>query len=402
MENCPIKKYPSFPFKRENGFDLPKEYSFSRKNEPVFPVKLWNNKRAWIITNYRYFRKLIFDKRFSGDFSHFNFPTVTKARKEIDKLEKAFVGMDNPKHGHYRNMFESEFTTKKMFNLKPKIESIADELLDKIEFEGKHFDLVQDLAVELPAMVMCELFGSPYEDRHFVLKCAAGRHGLSQSVIEAKESANNLVKYCRELIKKKQKNIGTDMLSRVIQNYVLTEKLNIDELSNICSMMLRAGHDTTTNMISLGTLLFLENREELNKFIKDESTTDTAIEELLRYLSPVQFAPRRVALEDVEFMGVPIQKGEGVFTIIPSANRDDYAFEKPENFNICRKKNNHMAFGFGIHTCLGQTLARIELQVVFRKLFKKFPNLKLVQKFEEIPFKYDSQIFGLYKLLVSW
>ena len=404
MKNCPVnhENIKMFPFKRHNGFDLPKEYSFARSSSPIFPVTLWNNQRAWLITRYRDFRKILLDERFSGQFSNENFPTVTKARQAIDKLEKAFVGMDNPHHGHYRRMFTKEFTTKRMNELIPKIEKITDNLLDNIAKKGPVIDLVPELAVELPAMVMCELFGSPYEDRHYILKCAAGRHGLSQSVEDASKSANDLVEYCQNLIINKSQNLKNDMLSRVIKEYVFSEQLSVEELANICSMILRAGHDTTTNMISLGTLLFLNNKKELKKFIQDSSTNFSAIEELLRFLSPVQFAPRRVALEDLDFMGVNIKKGEGIFALIQSANRDELAFEKPDKFDICRNANNHVTFGFGIHTCLGQGLARIELQIVFRKLFQRFPNLKIEEKFNEISFKYDSQIYGIYRLPVSW
>ena len=192
------------------------------------------------------------------------------------------------------------------------------------------------------------------------------------------------------------------MLSRIIKEYVFSKQLSVEELANICSMILRAGHDTTTNMISLGTLLFLNNKKELKKFIQDTSTSFSAVEELLRFLSPVQFAPRRVALEDLNFMGVNIKKGDGIFALIQSANRDELAFKNPDKFDICRHANNHVTFGFGIHTCLGQGLARIELQIVFRKLFQRFPNLKIEEKFNEISFKYDSQIYGIYRLPVSW
>jgi cytochrome P450 len=155
-------------------------------------------------------------------------------------------------------------------------------------------------------------------------------------------------------------------------------------------------------MISLGTLLFLNNEKQINLFKNDSAITNSAIEELLRFLSPVQFAPRRVAMVDTKFMGQEIKKGDGIFALIPSANRDEMAFKNADKFDISRNANNHVTFGFGIHSCLGQGLARIELQIVFRRLFEKFPNLKLLEPLKNIPFKYDSQIYGLYKLLVSW
>lgn len=366
------------------------------------PVTLWNEQRAWLLTKHEHFRKVLLDHRFSGEFAHEDFPTVTEARQAIDKLERAFVGMDSPRHGHFRRMFTKEFTTKRMLALKPRIETLTDRLLDAMEAKGPPTDLVADLAVELPALVMCDLFGSPYEDRTYILKCAAGRHGLSQSAGEAAQSANDLVAYCRNLIDEKERNPADDMLSRVIQEHVVPGNLSRDDLADICSMILRAGHDTTTNMIALGALLLLEHPEQLELFKSDPALTDSAVEELLRFLSPVQFAPRRVALEDIEIDGSKIGKGDGVYAVSASANRDPDAFHDPDRLDITRDASHHVTFGFGIHLCLGQGLARMELQVVFRKLFDRFPSLRVAEPVETLPFKYDSQIYGLYRLPVEW
>ena len=310
--------------------------------------------------------------------------------------------MDNPRHDRFRRMFTREFTTKRMLALKPQIERLTDDLLDAMAEKGPPCDLVADLAVELPALVMCELFGSPYADHTYILKCAAGRHGLSQSADEAAQSANDLVQYCRDLIAAKERAPADDMLSRVIRDHVTPGDLSHEDLANICSMILRAGHDTTTNMISLGVVLLLEHPDQLAAFKADPSYTEPAVEEMLRYLSPVQFAPRRVALEDVEIGGMTIRKGDGVFALSPSVNRDPDEFPDPERFDITRRTNHHMSFGFGIHRCLGQGLARVELQVVFRKLFERFPDLRTAEPLNRLAFKYDSQIYGLYELPVVW
>ena len=404
-DGCPFNGAaapPSFPFSRNMQFELPREYAIAREQCPVAAVRLWNEQRAWLLTRYEDCCKVLLDDRFSGEFARPDFPTVTEARKAIDKLERAFVGMDNPRHGHYRRMFTKEFTTKRMLALRPKIESLTDTLLDAMAQEGPPADLVASLAVELPALVMCDLFGSPYEDHTYIARCAAGRHGLSQSAEEAANSAKDLVEYCRRLIAEKEKNLVDDMLSRVIQEQVLPGHLSREELADICSMILRAGHDTTTNMIALGTLLLLEHPDQLEKLKANPKLVDSAVEELLRFLSPVQFAPRRVALEDVEVAGSEIRHGDGVFAISASANRDPAAFPEPDELDITRKAGHHLAFGYGIHRCLGQQLARIELQVVFGALFRRFPNLRVVEPIENLPFKYDSQIYGLYRLPVAW
>lgn len=401
---CPMRgeEAPLFPFKRANQFELPELYGKAREECPVFPVTLWNGQRAWLLTRHEDFRKVLIDPRFSGEFARDDFPTVTEARKAIDKLERAFVGMDNPRHDHFRRMFLKEFTTKRMLALRPQIEKITDDLLDAIAAKGPPVDLVSALAVELPALVMCELFGSPYEDHTYIMTCAAGRHGLSQSPEEAARTANALVQYCRDLIVRKEEDPADDMLSRVIEAHVKTGELDREDLADICSMILRAGHDTTTNMISLGTLLLLEHPDQLARLKSEPALIGQAVDELLRYLAPVQFAPRRVALEDVEVNGSLIRKGEGVFAVAPSANRDACEFADPDRFDVGREAAHHVTFGYGIHRCLGQGLARIELEVVFAKLFHRFPGLRLAEPFETVPFKYDSQIYGLYRLPLTW
>lgn len=393
---------PRFPFSRDRQFELPPEYAIARETCPVAPVTVWNGQRAWLLTRYREYCDVLLDERFSGEFAREDFPTVTEARRSIDKLERAFVGMDNPRHDHFRRMLTKEFTTKRMLALKPRVESLTDELLEAMAEHGPPADLVAALAVELPSLVMCELFGSPYEDHTYIMKCAAGRHGLSQSTEEAAKSANDLVDYCSKLIATKERQPADDMLSRVIAEQVVPGNLSREELADICSMVLRAGHDTTTNMIALGVLLLLEHPDQLAKLKENPELVASAVEELLRFLSPVQFAPRRVALECVEIAGSTIQQGDGVFAVSASANRDPAEFPDPDRLDITRDASHHLAFGYGIHRCLGQQLARIELQVVFGKLFHRFPTLRVAEPIEALPFKYDSQIYGLYRLPVAW
>jgi cytochrome P450 len=393
---------PRFPFTRDDPFDPPREYAVARGTCPVAPVQLWNGQRAWLLTRMAELRSVLQDKRFSGEFARPDFPAVTEARVAIDKRERAFVGMDNPRHQHFRRMFTKEFTHKRMMALRPRIETITAELLNRMAENGPPADLVADLAITLPSLVMCELFGSPYEDHSYIIKCAAGRHGLTQTPEEAARSAEDLVAYCRALIDAKERNPADDMLSRVIAEHVLSGALSREELADICSMILRAGHDTTTNMIGLGTLVLLENPAELAKLRTRPELVERAVEELLRYVTPVQFAPRRVALEDAEIAGSAIRRGDGVFAVCPAANRDEQVFADPDRLDIERDASAHVSFGYGIHQCLGQGLARIELQVVFDALFRRFPNLHLTEPLAAIRFKFDSQIFGVHSLKVAW
>ncbi len=393
---------PRFPFRRTDPTQPPAEYARARATRPVYPVSLWDGRRAWLLTRYDDVRAVVADPRFSGEFANPGFPAVTAARVVVDRNERAFVGMDNPRHDHYRRMFTNEFSARRMMALRPKIAAIANRLIDDLLTMAQPADLVAHMAVPFPSLVMCDLVGSPYEDHVFIMECAAARHGLTQTPDQAERKARELAGYFLQLIERKEQAPGDDFVSRIVAEHVRTGNLSREDFAEVGAMILRAGHDTTTNMIGLGTLLLLDHPEQAAAVRDDPEVVPGAIEELLRYVSPVQFAPRRVALEDVEIAGVLIRKGEGVFALNPAANRDPAMFDDPDRLDVRRDASHHLAFGFGIHQCLGQMLARIELQVVFPLLLQRMPNLRVAAREGEIRFKDDMQIYGVHNLPVAW
>lgn len=398
---------PRFPFKRTCPFDPPPQYAAARGAGPLLAVTLWNGKRAWLVTRHAEIRDVLMDdKRFSGRMAHPDFPRVTEARVAVDRNERAFVGMDNPEHDHYRRMFTREFSVRRMLALKPQIEAIAESLIDEMVAHGPPVDLASTLAVKFPSLVMSALFGSPYEDHRFIIECAVARHGLTQTPEQAERKARELAGYVRRLIDAKEASPGDNMVSRIIESHVKPGLLSRDDFAEIGAMILRAGHDTTTNMIGMGTLLILQD-ETLRRRLAEQAQSqpqliETAVEELLRYITPVQFSPRRVALEDVEIGGVTVRKGEGLFMLLASANRDERVFSDPDRLDCARDAAEHLTFGYGIHQCLGQTLARIELQIIYAALFKRLPTLRLATPLESIRFKDDMQIYGVHNLPVTW
>jgi cytochrome P450 len=393
---------PRFPFRRADPLQPPPQYSQARATQPILPVSLWNGRRAWLVTRYDDMRSIVTDPRFSGEFANPDFPTVTEARVVVDKDERAFVGMDNPRHDHYRRMFTKEFSTRRMRALRPKMAAIANHLIDALIAKAQPADLVATIAVPFPSLVMCDLVGSPYEDHPFIIECAAGRHGLLQTPVQASQKARELANYFLRLILRKEKEPGDDLVSRVIEEHVRPGNLSREDFAEIGAMILRAGHDTTTNMIGLGTLILLHHPEQAAVLRDEPDLVPGAVEELLRYVSPVQFSPRRVALEDVAIGGVVIRKGEGVFALNPAANRDPAVFAEPDRFDVHRDASHHVAFGYGIHQCLGQILARMELQVVFPLLLQRLPRLRVAANPGEIRFKDDMQIYGVHNLPVAW
>lgn len=398
MGNC-----PHFPFRRTDPLHPPAELREARAAEPVLPVTLWNGARAWVVTRQKEIREVLSDdERFSGRFGQENFPTVTEARVAVDRGERAFVGMDNPDHDRFRRMFTREFSVRRMMALEPEIRAIANRLVDELEAAGSPQDLVPLLAVRFPSLVMSLLFGSPYEDHRFIIECAVARHGLTQSPGEAERKARELADYCRRLIEARMEEPRDDMVSRVIADQVRPGFLSVAEFAEIGAMILRAGHDTTTNMIAMGALYLMRDPKLSERLRAEPAEIRRAVEEFLRFTSPVQFSPRRVARVDVELAGVRIRQGEGLFLSLASANRDEAVFSCPDSIDIDRDNSAQLAFGYGIHQCLGQVLARIELQVMFEVLLARLPGLRLAVPLESLRFKHDMQIYGLHTLPVAW
>ena len=403
MLSSPESRAPRLPFARACPFDPPPQYAAARAHGPLLAVTLWNGKRAWVVTRHAEMRAILMDeRRFSGRMGDPDFPTVTEARVAVDRNERAFVGMDNPEHDRYRRFFTREFSVRRMQALIPNMQVLADGLIDELLAQRPPADLVASLAVKYPSLVMAELFGSPYADHVFIIGCAVARHGLTQSPEEAETKARELADYVRRLIDAKEENPGDDMLSRVIADHVKPGNLSRDELAEIGAMILRAGHDTTTNMIGMGSLLLLRDDALRARLVADPALIEAAVEEFLRFVSPVQFSPRRVALEDVEIGGVLVQKGEGLFMSLPSANRDESMFGDPDSIDIGRDASQHLTFGYGIHQCLGQMLARYELQVMYAAILKRLPTLRLAVPLQQIRFKDDMQIYGIHNLPVTW
>jgi cytochrome P450 len=394
---------PRFPFERGCPFDPPAEYRRARERGPLARVELWNGERAWLVTRHEHVRAILADdERFSGRFAQEGFPTVTEARVAVDRGERAFVGMDNPEHDRFRRLFTQEFSVPRLRALEPRIAALAGGLLDAMVRAGPPADLVADFAVTFPSLVMSVLMGSPFEDHRFIIDCAVARHGLTQTPGEARDKARELAAYVRRLIDAKEAEPGDDLITRVLQAHVLPGRLGRDDLAEIGAMLLRAGHDTTTNMIGLGTLLLLREPAQLARLRADPALSRRAVEELLRHASPVQFSPRRVARVDVEIGGVTVRAGEGLFLLLASANRDEAVFADPDALRLERDAARHVAFGFGIHQCLGQTLARMELAVAFEAILRRLPGLALAQPEGSLRFKHEMQIFGVHALPVTW
>jgi cytochrome P450 len=312
--------------------------------------------------------------------------------------------MDDPDHARLRRMVTGAFAIRQVEALRPSIQRIVDERIDALLAGPRPVDLVEAVALPVPSLVICRLLGVPYADHDFFqqrTRVLVIRDQAVERVIAAQEE---LTEYLDGVIADKLAEPGDDLLSRLAVEHVAAGELSRREAAMMAVLLLIAGHETTANMIALGTLALLEHRDQLAavRDTDDPVLIAGAVEELLRYLSIVHSGRRRIALEDIEIDGDTIHAGDGIVLAGDAANRDEDRFPDPDRLDVHRDARGHVAFGFGAHQCLGQPLARVELQVVYGTLYRRIPGLRLAVPLEQIPFKHDSNVYGVYELPVTW
>jgi len=398
---------PSFPMPRagECPLDPPPGLRTLAAGGTLTRVRLWDGSTPWLVTRHEQQRVLLADSRISADPNRDGYPHQSAGMAgRLDEGHSLFIVMDDPKHARLRRMVSGEFTVRRVEAMRPGIQRIVDSQLDEMLAGPVPADLVSALALPVPSLVICQLLGVPYADREFFQR--AGRTLVKRDTpAEAAQNAqNDMLGFLDELIERKLADPGDDLLSRVAAEQVRTGKVTRGELAAMGFLLLVAGHETTANMIALGTLALLTHPDQLAavRDADDPRQIAAAVEELLRYLSVVHTGRRRVALEDIEIAGEVIRAGDGV--ILPSeiADRDASVFPNPDTLDVRRQATGHMAFAFGVHQCLGQSLARLELQVVYGTLFRRVPSLALAVDPARLEFKHDGIVYGVYELPVTF
>lgn len=403
MSGCPFSQ-PTFPIARQCPFLPPDEYRTFREAPGPVKVRMWDGHDAWLLTRYDDVRTVLGDNRFSGDPQKPGYPSLSAARDAVLDLEPAFIRMDPPEHGHYRRMLTKEFMIKRVSDMRPRIESIFNRLVDELIAKGPPANLVEDLFLPLTSELIAWLLDVPHEDHGFFQEQSRLKVLLDVDPSIPKAASDRILSYLDRLIAEREKDAEqrTDLLSRLIVEQVRPGHLTHRELVVMADLLLMAGHETTANQMALGVYSFLTNPDQMQLLRDDPSLLRNAVEEMLRFHTIVHYNAFRVAVEDVEVAGQLIRKGEGVIALISGANHDPAAFPQPEKFDITRKADHHVAFSYGIHQCLGQPLARVELQVVFGALFQRMPTLRFAVPVEEINGKGDHFVQGLETLPVTW
>jgi cytochrome P450 len=392
---------PAFPMRRACPFDPPPEYSRLRETAPATKVRLANGQTAWIVSRYADVRALLTDPRISSDRNRPGYPFLTQDAEYLRQV-RVFVGMDPPEHGPHRRMFIPEFTAKRIKELRPAIQRSVDECLDRMAEGPRPADLVTALALPVPTLAIGRLLGVPDEEyAYFERLTSAVMTGTGDPERGAATFAE-LTAYMRKLVAAKCERPTPDLIGRVAAGFVASGRLKRHELVVIAVLLLFAGYETTANMIALGTVTLLRHPGLVAELRADPALMPRVVEELLRYLTIAELATCRTALADIELDGVVIKAGDGVIPLAASADRDPEAFRDPDRFDPHRSERHHLAFGHGPHQCLGANLARLELDIVFTTLLTRFPTLRLAVPLEEVPFKYEANLFGVHRLPVTW
>jgi cytochrome P450 len=328
---------------------------------------------------------------------------VPGADLQREVLSGSILQNDGERHAHLRRLLTSEFTVKRVQALRPRIERLIEDHIDAMLASDGPVDLVQAFALPIPSLVICELLGVPYADRDEFQHRSAVLVSVDRDEEEVMRVNEELQQYMAGLVMAKQDKREDDLLSRLITRAEEQgQPLTLPELVSIGITLLIAGHETTANMIGLSTLALLRNPDQLDALRNDPGLAPTAVEELLRYLSVVQFGLFRHVMEDIPLGDETIKAGEYLIAALSSGNRDEMVFPDPDRIDLSRKASAHLAFGFGPHQCLGQQLARVELHEVYTRLYRRIPTLRLAVPFEEIRFKNNTLVYGVTALPVTW
>ena len=379
-------------------------YARLREEAPVWRTTLPDKRTAWMVTRYKDVAGVLKDDGFAKDPLNAQDP---EQRAEapwvpgfLKPLERNMLDVDEPDHRRLRTLVSKAFTPRLIERLRGRIEAICQELLDAMERKGRA-ELVSDYALPLPATVIAELLGIPAGDhRKFhrwsnrIVSISSGR-----DVWRALPAALAFVRYLRRMTELRRVSPEDDLISALVQAEEAGDRLSQDELLAMSFLLLVAGHETTVNLIASGTLALIEHPEQLENLKADPQLIKSAVEELLRYTSPVEIATERYAREDLEVSKTEVPRGELVLAVLGSANRDEQYFEDPDALDLARHPNKHLAFGRGgVHHCLGAPLARMEGQIAITALLRRFPDMNLPVTSESMRWRRGLFLRGLGRL----
>jgi cytochrome P450 len=366
-----------------------------RSEEPVFgvqrPLPTGGSLTMWLITKYADARELLSSRDTSNSLG----------RSESAAAQPGFlVSLDPPDHTRIRRMLTGQFSMRRLTAMRPYVEEITTRFLDQMEAAGPPVDLMQAFALPLPSLVICELLGVLFEDQADFQRRSDTMLDVSVTFKQQAQNTLEMNAYMQSLVNRHRQNPGDDILGMLIRDHA--DELTDEELVGIGNILLVAGHETTANTIGLGTLLLLQHPDQFALVRDDPEMITSAVEEILRYLTIVDTGTPRIILQDMIIGDQLFEAGDVAMVSLPSANRDVDFMADPDLFDVTRQPQAHLTFGHGIHQCLGQQLARLEMSVALLALLQRFPTLSLAAPVTDLTFRGDGPVNGVRDLPVTW
>jgi cytochrome P450 len=396
-DSRPETDLPVIPAQRAAHCPLhpPPEFADWR-NEAGLQRAVWNGQQVWSVSRYQDIRAALVDPRLSAE----TLPDLFESSNEKPVI---FARTDDPEHHRLRRMMTSQFTFRRTEAMRPQIQKLVDDYLDAMIDKGPPADIVRDFALPVPSMVIALLLGVPPEDLELFQRNTSLGLDVKSTDEERAQGFIAMYAYIQELVPRKERDPGDDLISRLITDYVATGQLDYNTVAVNAVIMMQAGHETTANMIGLGTVALLEHRSVFERLgqTDDAAVIANAIEELMRYLSIVHAQVDRIATEDLILGGQQIRTGDRLLMNLPAGNWDPEFVDSPDALDVARNARGHLAFGYGTHQCIGANLARVEMQVAFATLARRLPGLQLAVPPDELRFK-EADIYGMKELPVTW
>ena len=378
-------------------------YARLRKEQPVIQVTTPDGNLAWLITRYEDALNAFRDKRLSKDIANLG-EKPPWVPKYFEPLARNMLDLDDPDHARLRTLVHKAFTPKLIETLRTSIENITEELIESAKRRGR-MDLIAEFALPLPVAVISQMLGIPKREQdkfHRWSKTIVSSQSSKVGALKAIPSVISFLRYIRRLVRLRQMHPENDLTTAMIQAEEAGDRMNTDEMLAMIFLLLIAGHETTVNLIGNGMLALFAHPEQMEKLRADSSLVTSAVEEILRFDSPVEMATERYTKEKIEISGVAIPAGARVYVVIASANRDEQQFERAEQFDITRSNNRHLSFGIGTHYCLGAPLARMEGQIAITALLKHMGKLRLRVPYSEIRWRPGLVLRGIKALPVEF
>ena len=394
-------------FSAQFKFDPFPTFARLRAEAPIYPHQAPDGSTVWYITRYDDVLTVLKDNdNFVKDPRNIgrSEPVAHPPPTANQAINQNMLFSDPPDHTRLRALVNQAFTSRRVERMTPQIQRAADELLDRVQDQGE-MDLITTFALPLSVVVISDMLGIPAADRDEVSEwsqaiISPGRHRLNFSARRRKVKA--FIDFLRGIFTERQQRPRDDLITALVQAEQAGDKLNEEELSSMVALLLVTGHETTVNLIGTGTLSLLQHPAQLEQIKNNPALLENAVEELLRYDGPVETSTTRWARHNLEFKGHQIRQGDIVRVVITSANRDPVHCPHPDRLDVTRQDKNHLAFGHGIHYCLGAPLARLEGRLAFATLLRRLPNLRLNLPANELKWHSGVLFRGLESLPVKW